>query len=387
MPRIYLSSTFVDLEAHREAVYRQLRRMQHDIIAMEDYVARDDRPAAQCLRDVARSDLYVGLFAWRYGFIPAQDNPRSLSITELEYREAEAKSIPRLVFLLDDDALWPPAMLDSQSGDGDSGRRIRNLRRELAQERLASFFTSPEDLSAKVAAAVHLAGTVANASDASFDLETIVGRDNIDHAEILFSQSYLPYLVQQLQKLGESPLLKIDLRDGTYWWSTRLYALATLAAEFTSVEWLLFVDEGTRYVGMVRPRDLTRALAAAQPELDGEYRLAHLAPTPWQISREIYAGQLLGTLVECFRARPGGEEGLRFVVNSSWLRQRVPALSAVHVEHVGSFDPLATYQLLQATTPYVAITSEQGQLLKVIDRVGVATEIARTVVERQLGRS
>ena len=49
--------------------------MQHDVIAMEDYVARDDRPAAQCLRDVARSDLYVGLFAWRYGFIAAQDNP------------------------------------------------------------------------------------------------------------------------------------------------------------------------------------------------------------------------------------------------------------------------------------------------------------------------
>src|ERR1035438_5135709 len=239
MPKIYVSSTFVDLKAHREAVYRQLRRMQHDVIAMEDYVARDDRPAAQCLRDVARSDLYVGLFAWRYGFIPAQDNPSSLSITEMEYRQAEAKSIPRLVFLLDDSALWPPPMLDSQSGDGDSGRRIRELRRELTQERLASFFTSPEDLSAKVAAAVHLAGTIANASDASFDLEAIVGADNVDRSEILFSQSYVPYLVQQLQQLGDSPLLKIDLRDGTYWWSTRLYALATLAADFTSVEWLL----------------------------------------------------------------------------------------------------------------------------------------------------
>jgi hypothetical protein len=387
MPKIYISSTFVDLKAHREAVYRQLHRMQHDVIAMEDYVARDDRPAAQCVRDVARSDLYVGLFAWRYGFIPAQDNPGSLSITELEYRQAEAKSIPRLVFLLDDNALWPPPMLDSQSGDGDGGRRIRELRSELTQERLASFFTSPEDLSAKVAAAVHLAGTVANASDASFDLEAIVGADNIDRSEILFSQSYVPYLVQQLQQLGDSPLLKIDLRDGTYWWSTRLYALATLAADFTSVEWLLFVDEGTRYVGIVRPRDLTRALAAAQPELESEYRLAHVAPTHPQIGSEIYAGQVLEALVARFHEHPGGEEGLRFLINSSWLKQRVPALSTVHVEHAGSFDPLATHQLLQANTPYVAITSEHGQLIKVIDRVGVATEIARTVVERQLGRS
>jgi hypothetical protein len=386
MPRIYLSSTFVDLQAHREAVYRQLRRMQHDVIAMEDYVARDDRPLAQCLADVARSDLYVGLFAWRYGFIPKQDNPRGLSITELEYREAETRSIPRLVFLLDDNALWPPPMLDAQTGDGDGGRRIRGLRRELSDERLASFFTSPEDLAAKSAAAVHLASTVADASDASFDLAGIVGADNIDRPEILFSQSYVPYLVQQFRGLGESPLLKIDLRDGQHWWSTRLYALATLAAEHTSVEWLLFLDGGTRYVGMVRPRDLTRALAAAQPELEGEYRLSLAAPASPGASGEVYAGQVLQRLAERFRARPGGEEGLRFFVDSAWLRTHVAGMSTAQIERAGAFDPLATFQLLQATTPYVPITDAGGQLMKVIDRVGVATEIARTVLERQLGR-
>src|ERR1035438_5681928 len=91
---------------------------------------------------------------------------------------------------------------------------------------------------------------------------------------------------------------------------------------------------------MVRPRDLARALAVAQPELDSEYRLSHVAPAYPQISSEIYAGQVLETLVARFRARPGGEEGLRFLVNSSWLEQRVPALSTVHVEHAGSFDPL-----------------------------------------------
>ena len=73
---------------------------------MEDYVAKDERPAAQCLRDVARSDLYVGLFAWRYG-CGRGDCPCEgcLSMTELEYREAEANSIPRLVLVLDDSAL------------------------------------------------------------------------------------------------------------------------------------------------------------------------------------------------------------------------------------------------------------------------------------------
>jgi hypothetical protein len=213
----------------------------------------------------------------------------SIELGRKDNRQAEAKSIPRLVFLLDDSALWPPPMLDSQSLEGDSGRRIRELRGKLTQERLASFFTSPEDLSANVAAAVHLAATIADASDASIDFAGIVGADNIDRPEVLFGQSYLLYLIQQFQQLGDSPLLKIDLRDGAYWWSTRLYALAMLTTEFTSVEWLLFVDEGTRYVGMVRPRDLTRALAVAQPELDSEYRLAHVAPPQLQIGSEAYA--------------------------------------------------------------------------------------------------
>ena len=68
MARIYLSSTYADLKSEREAVYRTLRALQHDAIAMEDYGASDQRPMDKCLADVADADLYIGLFAWRYGF-------------------------------------------------------------------------------------------------------------------------------------------------------------------------------------------------------------------------------------------------------------------------------------------------------------------------------
>jgi hypothetical protein len=81
--KIYISSTFSDLEAYREKVYRALRKVQHDVIAMEDYVAADKRPLEQCLEDVRRSDLYIGIFAWRYGFVPKTLNPGKRSITEL----------------------------------------------------------------------------------------------------------------------------------------------------------------------------------------------------------------------------------------------------------------------------------------------------------------
>ena len=41
MARICVSSTYGDLKDHREHVYRALRQLSHDVIAMEDYVAAD----------------------------------------------------------------------------------------------------------------------------------------------------------------------------------------------------------------------------------------------------------------------------------------------------------------------------------------------------------
>jgi tetratricopeptide (TPR) repeat protein len=152
--RIYLSSTYGDLIEHRGSVYRALRQLGHDAIAMEDYVAADQRPIGKCLEDVAASDLYVGVFAHRYGFVPDHDNPDGRSITELEYRHAQALGIPRLLFLLEAAAPWPPPDMDAFTGAGDHGARIRMLREELGRERLVSFFTTRDELAQKVSIAV-----------------------------------------------------------------------------------------------------------------------------------------------------------------------------------------------------------------------------------------
>lgn len=45
MARIYVSSTFNDLRDCREAVIKILRRMRHEVVAMEDYTAEDRWPA------------------------------------------------------------------------------------------------------------------------------------------------------------------------------------------------------------------------------------------------------------------------------------------------------------------------------------------------------
>lgn len=154
MARIYLSSTFEDLKAHRSAVYRVLRQMRHDAVSMEDYTAGEARPLDACLADVAACDVYIGLFAWRYGYVPVEDNPEAVSITELEYRQAGQTGKPRLVFLLDPAVPWPRAYSDDVTGDGDRGARIKAFRDRLGQEHLRASFTSPDDLASAVSVAL-----------------------------------------------------------------------------------------------------------------------------------------------------------------------------------------------------------------------------------------
>lgn len=129
--KIYISSTFQDLKEYREKVYRQLRKMRHDVISMEDYVAGDQRPLAQCLADVAEADIYIGILAWRYGYVPPHDNPNKRSITEPEYRKAVDSKKQCLIFLLHKDAPWSPQFMDDHTGADEARKSISRFRDEV----------------------------------------------------------------------------------------------------------------------------------------------------------------------------------------------------------------------------------------------------------------
>jgi len=155
MTKVYVSSTFADLKDFREAVYRLLAKVPgREIHAMEDYVASDERPLDRCLQDVAACDVYVGIFAWRYGFIPRDGNAEGLSITALEYRKAGEVGKQRLIFLLDPEAPWTPGSMDLRTGDGEGGKKIEALKKELGLAHMTSLFKSPDQLAGLVSAAI-----------------------------------------------------------------------------------------------------------------------------------------------------------------------------------------------------------------------------------------
>ena len=127
MTTIYLSSTYQDLIEYRRAVVDALRKSGYEVIAMEDYVATDKRPLEACLKDIGeRADIYIGIFAFRYGYIPPQEhvckceytaqheNWQGLSITELEFHYSEEEAhTPCLTFVVKEGIPWNPEHIDA----------------------------------------------------------------------------------------------------------------------------------------------------------------------------------------------------------------------------------------------------------------------------------
>lgn len=157
MLRVYISSTYNDLAAYRDAVADGLKQLGHLPVGMEDYVAEGKRPLAKCVEDVADSDVYVGIFAYRYGFIPLEPaNPERRSITELELATAREKlgDDRCLIFLVDPNEDWKPGLMDSTTGEGENGKRIRDLKTRLGNDFTVSHFKTAEHLTQLVNTAV-----------------------------------------------------------------------------------------------------------------------------------------------------------------------------------------------------------------------------------------
>lgn len=103
---IFLSSTSRDLGEARQKILRLLSVIPADLVHMETFGSDETKPVDFCLEQVRRSNLFVGVYAERYGTI---DPTTALSLTDLEYREAlaklkEGKLLGLLVYLLDPSA-------------------------------------------------------------------------------------------------------------------------------------------------------------------------------------------------------------------------------------------------------------------------------------------
>ena len=118
MAKFYVSCTTKDLGEGRRKVCNILRSAGHDVVSMDIYTSESRPSLVKCREDVEKCDVYLGIFALRYGWRPPNkeapgDNPLGRAITELEYLHAKARGKDRLIFILDEEqALWRAALID-----------------------------------------------------------------------------------------------------------------------------------------------------------------------------------------------------------------------------------------------------------------------------------
>ena len=122
------------------AVERAVAAAGHVAVDMADFPAVDEPPAEVCVERVRSCDVYVGVLGTRYGS-PVRDRP-DVSYTELEFEAATNAEIPRLLFLLDTDAVdigIPPArLMDQQYGDRQTAFRQRVVDSGLTAQQFAN---------------------------------------------------------------------------------------------------------------------------------------------------------------------------------------------------------------------------------------------------------
>ena len=92
-------------------------------------------------RKLSAADVYVGIVAYRYGYIDPGDGR---SVTEIEFDYAGELGLQRLCFLSDPDYPWPPEAIDADRA------RVEAFRRRLEQEVIRVTFTTVDDFRAKL---------------------------------------------------------------------------------------------------------------------------------------------------------------------------------------------------------------------------------------------
>lgn len=143
--KIFLSSTMVDLAEPRQKILKYLQVLPSDVISMEVFGSDESKPKEFCLNQVRQCNLFIGIYAERYGTI---DDGSNLSLTELEYNEASdmlksGRLMGLLIYMINPDTSWP---LTSVDRDPINVQKLAAFKKNLAMKHTITFFKVSEDL-------------------------------------------------------------------------------------------------------------------------------------------------------------------------------------------------------------------------------------------------
>lgn len=198
-----------------------------------------------------------------------------------------------------------------------------------------------------------------------------------------------PELLATLQDAirSQARLLRLNLHNDDYWWSTRVYLVAALATGYTKVDQLVFVrgKEDRYWIGMIDPSTARDRLGEAFPQYERYYRdvrnaavLAADANAP--LDRDFEITNILTNWPAKFS---WDENQAKQIVTSDLLRRWLGGDLDTEALPYGPLNPLLQYQVNLRPHRYTALTTD-GRLIAVVDKTELATQTTREVLYRQL---
>jgi hypothetical protein len=369
--------------------------MGHQPIGMEDYVAEGARPLYRCLADVTACDAYVGIIAWRYGFVPTEAGAPgtqvpagtslgATSITEFEFRQAAQLEKPVLIFLLDPEAEWPSNQFDAVSGDNEQGKAISRLRQEVGRQYVVSYFRTPEELASLVSAAVYRVEMSRQMKLESLPIEPRFNQPFIRNGPV--ADSTLMEIKKVVAGPQEVQALQINIGQGRDWWMTRLYFLSSLAADLTLIEVLVFVSEAEAFIGITNPQVVKERLAQAYPMIK-QYEDALAQSGPWLADLPSEVDRRASLWTTHMNSTGGEHSNPIFVTKPELERWLAPYLITQAIDSEPRDNAALQMQRLMDWPMRFVPLLEKGRFTRVVDKQALAEQIARIFVREQVSRA
>ncbi|NTW55370.1 MAG: tetratricopeptide repeat protein [Chlorobaculum sp.] len=146
--KVFISSTYDDLIDYRTAAIRAVEGTNYQAGKMEVFGARSEEPVKACLKEVEECEIFFGIYALRYGFVP---DGSDISITEMEYLHAKEKGKTIYCFILDEENQpWLKKWIE----EGEGKAKLEQFKKLVQKKHTRDTFTTPDDLRAKVANAL-----------------------------------------------------------------------------------------------------------------------------------------------------------------------------------------------------------------------------------------
>ncbi|MFN8450952.1 MAG: NB-ARC domain-containing protein [Anaerolineae bacterium] len=142
MFRIFISSTSRDLHGYRQAAIEVCNRLGYVPIAMEYFEAMSAGATKGSKQQLDNANVYVGIFAHRYGYI---ESGFEKAVTEIEFDYAQERKLDIFCFLVDPKYPWPPDAIDYRNIS-----RLESLKANIESKYIRSYFTTIDDFANKL---------------------------------------------------------------------------------------------------------------------------------------------------------------------------------------------------------------------------------------------